>query len=217
MRGALQFVWLCLLVAGCVSPATAQQVVVDRIVATVEGEVITLSEVRELGAFNRLTGEAQLGDRELLQRLINQWIVVSEASASRFPASSQAQLDIAHDQLVAGFPSPEAHRARIRELGLDEAAIRRQLERQLLLARYLDQKYRFLVRIEEPSVEAYYREEFARRLQARGEKPPPLDSVREQVREILTQQEITRLAERWLDESRTRLKIEIRAPEAGRP
>jgi hypothetical protein len=216
MRRAPQFALLCLLAAGLAHSARAQQLV-DRIVATVEGDVITLSEVRELGAFNRLTGQSQLSDHELLQRLINQWIVVSEATASRFPASSQAQLDIAYNQLVAEFPSPEAYRARLRELGLDDAAVRRQLERQLFLARYLDQKYRFLVRVEQPSVDAYYREVFAPRLQARGEKPPPLDAVREQVREILTQQEITRLAERWLDESRARLRIELRSPEASRP
>jgi len=213
MRAVLQFAWLCLLLATSTQAARPQQVV-DRILATVEGEVITLSEVRELGAFNRLTGESQLSDYELLQRLINQWIVTSEAAASRFPPSSPAQLDIAYDQLGASFPSPEAYRSRLRELGLGDAAVRRQLERQLLLARYLDQKYRFLVRVEDPSVEAYYREEFVPRVQARGEKPPAFDSVRERVREILTQQEITRLAERWLDESRARLRIEIR--EGGR-
>lgn len=210
MRRLLQFALLGLLAA---SAAPAQQVV-DRIVATVEGDVITLSEVRELGAFNRLTGESQLSDHELLQRLINQWIVVSEATASRFPAPSQAQLDIAYDQLVAEFPSPDAYRARLRELGLNESAVRRQLDRQLFLAGYLDQKYRFLVRVEAPSVEAYYNEVFAPRMQARGQPPPPLDDVREQVREILTQQEITRMAERWLDESRARLRIELR--EGGR-
>jgi hypothetical protein len=214
MRRALQFALLFLLIPG-LAPARGAQQVVDRIVATVEGDVITLSEVRELGAFNRLTGQQQLSDHELLQSLINQWIVLSEAAASRFPASSPAQLDIAYNQLVAEFPLPEAYRARLRELALDDAAVRRQLERQLFLARYLDQKYRFLVRVEEPSVDAYYREEFAPRMQARGQKPPPLESIREQIREILTQQEITRLAERWLDESRARLRIELR--EGGRP
>lgn len=213
MRRPLQFGLLFLL---AVSAARSQQIV-DRIVATVEGDLITWSEVRELGAFNRLTGQSQRSEPELLQRLINQWIVTTEATASRFPASSQPQLEIAYNQLVAEFPSPDAYRARLRELALDDAAVRRQLARQLFLARYLDQKYRFLVRVEEPSIAAYYREEFLPRLQARGQKPPPLEAVREQVSEILTQQEITRMAERWLDESRARLRIELRLPEAGRP
>ncbi len=213
MRRPLQFGLLFLL---AVSAARSQQIV-DRIVATVEGDLITWSEVRELGAFNRLTGQSQRSEPELLQRLINQWIVTTEATASRFPASSQPQLEIAYNQLVAEFPSPDAYRARLRELALDDAAVRRQLARQLFLARYLDQKYRFLVRVEEPSIAAYYREEFAPRLEAGGQKPPPLEAVREQVSEILTQQEITRMAERWLDESRARLRIELRLPEAGRP
>ena len=45
-------------------------------------------------------------------------------------------------------------------------------------------------------------------LAARGQQAPPLESVQDQIRELLTQREISTRAARWLDESRPRLKIE---------
>lgn len=206
MRRLLTFAWI--LFAATVAPA---QQVVDRIVATVEGDIITLSEVRELGAFNRLTGQAQLTDEQLLERLINQWIVTTEAAAARFPATPPAQIEGAYQQFIAEFASPEAYRARLRGLALDDAAVRRQIERQLFLARYLDQKYRFLVRVEEAAIETYYRQTLVPQLATRGEKAPGIEAVRPQVIEVLTQQEITRMAERWLEESRARLRIDRRS------
>jgi hypothetical protein len=44
---------------------------------------------------------------------------------------------------------------------------------------------------------------------ARGQVAPPIDSVREQIHELLVQKEITARAEQWLTESRARLKIEV--------
>ncbi|MGH9815838.1 MAG: hypothetical protein ACRD5F_14815 [Candidatus Acidiferrales bacterium] len=200
----------------------AQSKVVDRIVAIIEGDVITLSEVRELGAFNRLTGGNQPSEAEMLERLINQWIVTKEAEGARFAAIDSAALDRSYAALVAQFPSAEAFDARLRELGMDESAVRRQLRRQLLLQGYLDQKYRFLVRIDDASIEAYYREVFAPQMTACGQQAPPLDQVRSQIREVLAQQAMTRMAETWLEESRERLRIEIRRqaraqPPGGRP
>lgn len=188
----------------------AQSEVVDRIVAIIEGDLITLSEVRELAAFNHLTGGNQPSDAEMLERLINQWIVTKEAEGARFAGVDAEALERAYNELAAEFSSGEAFQARLRELGIDEAAVRRQLRRQLLLQGYLDQKYRFLVRIDDASIEAYYREVLAPQMKAGGQQAPPLDDVRGQIRELLAQQAITRMAETWLKESRERLRIEIR-------
>lgn len=218
MRRALIIALLLLAIGAAASPAASAlaqkfasaQKVVDRIVAVIEGEVITLSEVRELGAFNRLTGGNQLSDAEMLERLINQWIVTREAEGARFAGIDGEALERAFNELAAEFSSGEAFQARLRELGLDEAAVRRQLRRQLLLEGYLDQKYRFLVRIDDASIEAYYREVLVPQMKARGQQAPPLDEVRGQIRELLAQQAITRMAETWLKENRERLRIEIR-------
>lgn len=191
------------------APGLRAQQVVDRIVARVEGEILTLSEMRELGCFQQLMGSPSAGKDELLRQLIEQWIVHTEATASRFarPAPDEVQRQLAAIEKDAG--SPEAFRARLRGLGLSEAALRRLLERQLYLARYLDYKFRPAAQVEPAEIEAYYRDDLAPRLRAGGKHVPPLDEVQEQIREVLTQRKISERAARWLDESRQRTRIEI--------
>jgi hypothetical protein len=188
--------------------ATAAQRVVDRIVARIEGDIITLSEVRELGRFQQLVEGKPAGEEELLGQLIDQWIVATEAGASRFARPTDAEVTSELARLEREFSSPAAFRARLRELELDEGAVRRLLGRQLWLARFLDYKFRPAAQFEEAEIERYYREDLTAQLRARGQAPPPLDDVREQIRELLTQREISRRAERWLGESRPRLRIE---------
>ena len=190
------------------APLRAQQVV-DRIVARVEGDILTLSEMRELGRFQQLLEGRAVSDEKLLQQLLEQWIVQSEATASRFPTPSPEDVQSELARIQKEFASPEAYRARSRELGLSEAALRRFLERQLYFARFIDYRFRPGVQAEPAEIEKYYREELVPRLTAQKRAVPPLEAVEEQIRELLTQREISLRAARWLEESRSRLRVEI--------
>src|SRR5580698_8312143 len=61
------------------------QEVVERIVARVENDVILLSDVRELEEYQLLVNGKSESESAILDRLIDQWIVRSEAVLSRFP------------------------------------------------------------------------------------------------------------------------------------
>jgi parvulin-like peptidyl-prolyl isomerase len=195
-------VWLGL------AAAARGQVVVDRIVARVENNIITASEVEELARFQQLVNGHSESDAKLIDQLIEQWVVRTEAAATGFPEPSAGDVTLALERLGKQFPSPEAFRGRLRELDLSEAAVRRMLRAQIYLGRYIDYKFRPVVQIERGAVEKYYREEFMPGLQAKGEAVPPLSAVREQIGELLTQKQISERAARWLEESKSRLRIE---------
>lgn len=190
--------------------------VIDRIVARIEDDILTLSEVRELGAYQELVqGRAENDDR-LLEHLIEQWIVVTEATAARFPRHGEADAGREVEPLEKQFASPEAYRARLAQLELSEAAVRRLAGRQLYVSRYLDYKFRPAAQVDTAAVEKYYREELSPQLATRGQAAPPLENVQEQIRELLTQREISARAAHWLEETRPRLKIETRPRGGGR-
>ena len=65
--------------------AARPQEVVDRLAARIESDIILRSEVRQLGAYQQLLDGKRESDAQLLDRLIDQWIVRTEAEASRFP------------------------------------------------------------------------------------------------------------------------------------
>jgi hypothetical protein len=113
------------------------------------------------------------------------------------------------ERLTAELGAAEAYRARLRELGLTAESVTLQLRRQIFLARYLDYKLRPVAQVEGAQVEKYYREELVPELQKRGQAAPELESVDAQIRELLTQREISARAAKWLEETRSRLRIEI--------
>jgi hypothetical protein len=211
MRAGKLILGLAILVAG--TPAAQPQQVVDSIVARIEDDILTLSEVRELGRFQQLANSDKekraAAEDELIAMLIDQWIVNAEATASRFPQPTSAEVQQGVERLAGRFGSAEAYRARLRELGLTEQSVTRHVARQIYLSRYLDSKLRPLTRVEDAQVEQYYREELAPEMRKRGQEAPALESVDGQIRELLTQREISARAAKWLEETRTRLHIEI--------
>ena len=67
-----------------VHPSSAQELI-DRIAARVENDIILLSDVRHLGRYQMLVDGKSESEAQLLDRLIDQWVVQNEADASRFP------------------------------------------------------------------------------------------------------------------------------------
>jgi hypothetical protein len=182
---------------------------IDGIAARIEEDILTDSEVHELGAFQKLV-EGQAKPRaELIRELSDQWIVRGEADASKYPQPSAQDVDRAYQQLVAQFSSPQEFDKRRVAVGLSEAAVRRMLAAQLYLSRFLDYRFRPAAQVDEKQIQAYYDDEFAPQLKARGEKAPPVDDVEDTIREVLIQRDIDTLAKQWLDDTRNRLKIDI--------
>jgi hypothetical protein len=93
-------------------------------------------------------------------------------------------------------------------------SVRRIVARQIFLARYLDYKFRPSVQVEDAAIETYYNQELVPPLAAQKQTAPPLDEVREQIREVLVQRGINERAGSWFDETKSRLNIEIQ-PAAG--
>ena len=227
-RAASIFVWILVLAVPAIAPRAAQGQtarVIDRIVARIEGDIILLSQVRELGAFQQLVeGHAETDD-VLLTKLIEQWIVQTEATESRFPQPAQTEVDRELARLVGQFKTPDALADKLRELGLTAAQVRRMIARQIFIGRYIDYKFRPTVQIESAEIGKYYQNELlpelaeknqpqSKGLQAEPTPVPRLAEVEAQIRELLTQRAITELATKWLDETKPRLKIELTTTDA---
>ena len=205
-------------IAGATPGSARQQSgrVVDRIVARIEGDIILQSQMRELAAFQQLVdGRAESDDR-LLSELIEQWIVETEANESHFPQPAQSEVDREMARLSSQLGSSEAYAAKLRDQGMTATEVRQLLIRQIFVERYVDYKFRPTVQIETANVENYYRDDFLPALEKNNKSAPvpPLSEVEGQIRELLTQRQISALAGKWLDDTKSRLKIETALPGA---
>ena len=211
MRGRLTFALLAALVGSCGlafdRPLQAQEVI-DRIAARVENDVILMSDIRGLSRYQQFVDGKSEPDEQLLDRLIDQWIVRTEAEASRFPQPSEADVNLGMERLQSSFASSEEYESRKKQSGLSDAEVRRMVVAQLYLSNYLDSRFRPSVQIDSKAIENFYQTAVIPRAQARGQPPPALEAARDFIQEALVQRGINEQAARWLKESRARLHVD---------
>ena len=198
------------------SRSPAAQEVVDRIVARVENDVILLSDLRALARYQQLLDGQSESDEQILDRLIDQWIVRTEADASRAPHPSEGDIDRGLSRVESSFASEQEYEARRKRAGLSEPEVRAVVASQLYLSNYLDSRFRAAVHVDPKDIEGFYQTAVVSRAKARGQEPPTLDAAREAIQEALVQNGINQQAEEWLKESRLRLHIKKSLAEAGR-
>ncbi len=189
-------------------PATFAQELIDRIAARVENDIILLSDVRHLGRYQMLVDGKSENEAQLLDRLIDQWVVQNEADASRFPRPTDAEIDQGVAALKKSFPSLEEYEERRKQSGLSEAQVRDKIATQIHLTNYLDSRFRPSVQVDAKAIEDFYNSAVVPRAKARGQEPPSLEASRDVIQEALIEQSIDAQAEQWLKESRSRIHVE---------
>jgi hypothetical protein len=187
------------------SPA---QEVIDRIAARVDTDIILLSDVRELGRYQNFLDEKSKTDSEILDLLIDQWIVGNEARAALFPQPSDEDVKRSLERLKRSFSSPEDYQEREKQAGLTDADVFRMQRLQLYLTNYLDSRFRASIQVDDKDIEEFYKSRVIARAEERGQKPPTLEAARGYIQEILVQRAINIQADKWLKESRGRLRVE---------
>ena len=191
--------------------------IVDRVLAVVSDRVIPWSEAcaeAEYQAFRdaldpptcAASGAPDAKSPALqsaLSRLTDQALLEQAMLRSPFAPPPQEESQEELQQLQQSFADLDAYRAALARYHLTEEAVRERAAREQALLAFVDSLLRPQIRIEAAAMERYYEEEFVpeMRRQSSGQ-PPPLEAVREQIEEILTQQEINRLLETRLEELR---------------
>jgi parvulin-like peptidyl-prolyl isomerase len=195
------------LVAATSATLLAQEVV-DRIVARIENDIILLSNVQELARYQQLVEGKAESDAQILDRLIDQWIVRSEADTAQFPRPSDADVAAGVERVQKSFTTPAEYETRKKQVGLTDKEIKNMVAAQLYLGNYLDSRFRPSAKVEPKDVEDFYEKAVVPRAQARGQAPPSLDTARDYIHEALVQRGINEQTDRWLSESRGRLHVD---------
>jgi hypothetical protein len=195
--------------------AAAKDHQIDGVAARIEDDIITESEVRELAAFQNLVdGKAKSRD-ELLRELADQWLIRSEAVETKYAKPAAADVDRAYAEFIKQFGPRDEFLTRLSAVGLSEAAVRRMVEQQLYLSRFIDYRFRPSAQVSDKEVEDYYQNEFSPQLKKHDEPIPPLDDVEDTIREVLIQRAINERANKWLNDTRPSLKIDVMSPGSG--
>ena len=190
------------------APWLRAQQLIDRIVARIENDIILLSDIRELSRYQQFVDGKAESDADILNRLIDQWIVRNEAKAALFPQPSEEDINRSLQRLKRSFSSPEAFEERKKQTGLSDEDVLRMLKSQLYLSNYLDTRFRPSIQIGEQAIEDFYKTRVVPRAESRGQTPPTLEAAHDFIQEALVQRAINVQADKWLKESRTRVRVD---------
>ncbi|HUI75976.1 MAG TPA: hypothetical protein VLX32_13585 [Candidatus Acidoferrum sp.] len=207
-RRYLRRVLTIAMIAAFCAPFARAQKVIDRIVARVEDDIILWSDIQELADYQKFVEGKTESDQQLLERLIDQWIVRKEAETARFPQPSEAEVNRSLQRLKKSFATADDYEERRKQAGLTEAEVRHFVTLQLYLSNYLDSRFRPLIHVDQKAIEEFYNDRVVPRAKARGQAPPTLDGASDYIQEALVQQGINEQSDRWLKESRDRLHVE---------
>src|SRR3989304_364788 len=174
--------WLALM--ALLPGALARAELVDRIVAIIDREVVTLSEAEQASEIARArTGAAAAPLVSVVERLIESRLVEREVERFTGEPVSPELVDGALQEVRARFSSETAFLEMLTRNGLSEGELRATLRRQIGVAEYLEQRFRPLTFVTEAQIEGYYRGELSPSLQ--GRPLPELSEVSESIRRVL--------------------------------
>jgi hypothetical protein len=175
----------------------------------VESDIILMSDVQQLARDQLFLDGKSQSDQEILDRLIDQWIVRNEAKVARFPQPSEEDVNRSIERLKRSFSSPEEYEARKTQSGLTDEQVLQFMRSRLYLSNYLDSRFRPVIQVNDKEIEEFYKTRVVPRAESRGQTPPTLENARDFIQEALVQRAINEQSDRWLKESRTRVRIEM--------
>jgi parvulin-like peptidyl-prolyl isomerase len=195
----------------------SQAQVVDRMVAVVNKRVILESELDQTTRVEFLLQGKPIqsltqADRSaVLERLIDRSLldqqIVNPAMLDPSPEELAAKIKEIRDSM-AGAAANDRWNAILSGYGLAQQDLEEQLTSQFRILRFIDLRFRGLVRVDKEAIAAYYQERFLPEVRKRNASEPKLSEVSNKIEQILAEQRIDELLNNWLKTLRAQAHIE---------
>jgi hypothetical protein len=204
-RGIWTALAAALLVAALVHTTAAADEVIDRVLAVVAGDVITLGDVmaaRDLGLVTVAASADPI--RAILSTLIDRSLVLAEVDRYAPPEPDAASIDREVEAVRARFSDARAFEAALARVGMDDKYLRETLRQDLRIRAYLQQRFTVPSPTDD-ELGAYYREHA--QAFVRDGRPLSFDDARAQVLEAATAERRQALVDAWVAGLRRRAEI----------
>ncbi|MBL8148498.1 MAG: hypothetical protein JNN15_01045 [Blastocatellia bacterium] len=194
--------------------ATKNSLIVDQIVATINGEPITQSDIVWALVLDPSIDEGSISGqnyREMLERLIDQRLFLSEAA--RIPNILPTQADISREigVLIKQFSSEDDFYKRIRKYGINAETLIDLIGKRLLILNYIDFRFRSFAIITDEEIQNYFQNILKPKLSVSGKRTgeTPTEKERSLIEQILIEEKVDKEIEKFLENSRQRADISL--------
>jgi len=207
------FIILLVFAICCLHCVSGWAEIVDRIVAVVNDEVITLTDlnlVKTFGLYESPNEEQGIDvQRFILDQLISQKLII-QLTSERIVVEEE-ELESALSEIIHSMEPGEAERALIR-FGLDWDDLKGYLREKLLYQKIISQRFDrgIIVRLEE--IETYYEQIYVPNQRSKDLEPQPMIEMLDQIEREIKREKVRIQVQEWIKNLRREADIQIKAP-----
>ena len=196
--------------------ATAGKVI-DYMVATVNGSLITYSDLRwqlTLQPNTVLDNPRREDLQRALELLIQQRLVFQDAEKLPHIHATDKEIEIAVAELIHLFPSQAEFQQRMLRTGLTAERLREIVGERVEIEKYLDFRFRSFTVVTPKEIDEYYRDSYVAQFRQRspGAVVPKIETVRSQIEKQLIERRVGTDLQKYIDDTRERAEIVILRP-----
>jgi parvulin-like peptidyl-prolyl isomerase len=198
-------------------------VVLDRLVAVVNGDVILESDVDEERRFEEVqpyrSGPTFTRDR-IVERLIDRTLISQQSALEPEEPFSEKDLDAQIATLRKDIPACKQYHCEtdagwkkyLGDHGFTEEEFRARWKVRMQLLKFIEVRFRSGITIKDSEIQAYYDKNMLPQYAKRNVTPPKLDTIQKRIEEVLLQQEVGALLQDWLKSLRAQGSVKIMTP-----
>jgi peptidyl-prolyl cis-trans isomerase SurA len=205
------------------APSAAAGMVLDRLVAMVNGDVILESDVDEERRFEEIQpyrGATDSTRAKIIERLVDRALILQQAALQPEDAVPARDLDAQLATLRKDIPAckqyhcetDEGWKKFLAEHGFTEEEFRARWLKRMQLLKFIEVRFRNGIKIKDDEIQAYYEKTMLPEYAKRNVTPPPLETVKTRIEEVLLQQQVSALLEDWLRSLRAQGSVRIMVP-----
>jgi len=191
--------------------SSGQTQVVDRIVAVVNDQIVTLIDVRVVEAFAiievPLAADLEASRWTILEKLIDQKVVVELARDK--PPIDPTRITAALDRIALRM-GEEDLRARLSRFGFTREDLRPYLEEKIRAETIILERFGRIVTVSLKEIETRYQDRFLPAEKAAGREPRPFLAVVDALEQEIKAEKISVQTALWVQSLRDQAEIEIR-------
>jgi hypothetical protein len=193
----------------CVASASAE--IVDRISVIIDGHIIKhsdlIKDIRLTDLLNHDTPTFSAGEqKKALARLIDQALIRKELQAGLYLSPQPSEVDALLQQLKQSFGSEAAYRSALKSYLVSEEDLRRHLNWQLTVLRFINIRFASGSQIPDAEVRAYYQQHLPDFKRA-GKPKLDLESLRGEIEQAIAGERVNQQFFAWLDESEKKTPV----------
>jgi peptidyl-prolyl cis-trans isomerase SurA len=203
--------------------AVKQGVLLDRLVAVVNGEVILESDVDEERRFEEVQPYRTLTEftrDKIVERLVDRTLILQQAALEPEDVVPDKDLDAQLVTLRKDIPACKQYHCEtddgwkkyLSDHGFTEEEFRARWRQRMQLLKFIEVRFRNGIKISDDEIKTYYEKTMLPEYAKRNVTPPNLETIKTRIEEVLLQQQVGALLDDWLKSLRAQGSVRILTP-----